>query len=147
MCAACLVTQSCPTPWDSMDCSSPGSSVHGIFKARITGVGYHFLLQGIFPTQGSNLHLLCVLHWQADSSPLGSTGKPRALMGVGLRDYKDYKWRTRMKEGQKKRPHSILGPRSDKWGRGGSDREKPLVARAPYPATLGLTHSRLTVRL
>ena len=116
-------------------------------SGKKAGVGSHFFLQGIFPTQGSNLHLLCVLHWQADSSPLGSTGKPRALMGVGLRDYKDYKWRTRMKEGQKKRPHSILGPRSDKWGRGGSDREKPLVARAPYPATLGLTHSRLTVRL
>ena len=31
------------------------------------GNGLHFLLQGIFPTQGSNLHLL---HWQADSLPL-----------------------------------------------------------------------------
>ena len=30
-----LVTQSCPTLWDSMDCSPPGSSVHGIFQARI----------------------------------------------------------------------------------------------------------------
>ena len=29
-----------------------------------TGVGCHALLQGIFPTQGSNLHLLCLLHWQ-----------------------------------------------------------------------------------
>ena len=32
-----------------------------------TGVGYHSLQQGIFPTQGLNLHLLCLLHWQADS--------------------------------------------------------------------------------
>ena len=32
-----------------------------------TGVGCHFLLQGIFLTQGSNL---CLLHWQADSLPL-----------------------------------------------------------------------------
>ena len=40
-----------------MDCVSPGSSVHGILQARITGVGCHFLLQGIFPTQGSNLGL------------------------------------------------------------------------------------------
>ena len=31
----CLVTQSCPTLWDSMVCSLPGSSVHGIFQARI----------------------------------------------------------------------------------------------------------------
>ena len=29
------VTQSCPTPADSMDCSPPGSSVHGIFQARV----------------------------------------------------------------------------------------------------------------
>ena len=30
-----LVTQSCPTLWDPMDCSPPGSSVHGILQARI----------------------------------------------------------------------------------------------------------------
>ena len=30
-----------------------------------TGVGCHFLLQGIFPTQGSKLHLLWLLHWEA----------------------------------------------------------------------------------
>ena len=29
------VAQSCPTPSDSMDCSLPGSSVHGIFQARV----------------------------------------------------------------------------------------------------------------
>ena len=29
------VVQSCPTPSDPMDCSPPGSSVHGIFQARI----------------------------------------------------------------------------------------------------------------
>ena len=32
------------------------------------------LLQGIFPTQGSDLHLLCLLHWQADSLPLVPPG-------------------------------------------------------------------------
>ena len=31
---ACLVTQSCPTLCDPMDCSPPGSSVHGILQAR-----------------------------------------------------------------------------------------------------------------
>ena len=30
----------------------------------------HFLLQGIFPTQGLNPHLLCLLLWQEDSLPL-----------------------------------------------------------------------------
>ena len=32
-----------------------------------TGVGCHFLLQGVFPTQGLNPCLLRLLHWQADS--------------------------------------------------------------------------------
>ena len=37
-----------------MCCSLPGSSVHGISQARVLEWGSHFLLQGIFPTQGSN---------------------------------------------------------------------------------------------
>ena len=41
-----------------MDYSLPGSSVHGILQARITGVGCHFLLQEIFLTQESNPGLL-----------------------------------------------------------------------------------------
>ena len=40
-----------------------------------TGVGCHFLLQGIFPTQGSNSHLLHLLHWQANSLTLAPSGK------------------------------------------------------------------------
>ena len=41
-----------------MDCSPPGSSVHEIFPGKDTGMGRHFLLQGIFPTRGSNPGLL-----------------------------------------------------------------------------------------
>ena len=37
------------------------------FQVENTRVGCHFLLQGIFLTQGSNLCLLHLLHWQADS--------------------------------------------------------------------------------
>ena len=50
----CLVTQSCLTLCDPMNCSLPDSSVHGDSLGKNTGVGYHALLQGIFPTQGSN---------------------------------------------------------------------------------------------
>ena len=57
-----LVTQLCLTLCDPLGCSLPGSSVHGDSPGRNTGVGGHFLLQRIFPTQGLNLHLLCLLH-------------------------------------------------------------------------------------
>ena len=59
MCICCCsVAQSCPTLCDPMDCSPPGSSVHEDSPGKNTGVGCHFLLQGIFPTQGSNPGLL-----------------------------------------------------------------------------------------
>ena len=38
------------------------------FPCKNTGVDYHFLLQGIFLTQGLNLYLLHLLHCQAGSS-------------------------------------------------------------------------------
>ena len=54
-------------PLDPMDCSLPGSSVHGDFPSKNTGVGCHLLLQGIFLTQGLNqgpLHYRWILcHW------------------------------------------------------------------------------------
>ena len=46
------------------------------FSGNNIGVGCHFLLQGIFPTQGLNLHLPCLLNWQADSLPAEPLGKP-----------------------------------------------------------------------
>ena len=49
-----LVTQSCPTLCNPMDCRPPGSPVHGDSPGKNTGVGCYALLQGIFPTQGSN---------------------------------------------------------------------------------------------
>ena len=44
------------------------------YPGKSTGLGCHFLFQGIFPTQGSNLHLLL---WQADSLPLSQLGSPQ----------------------------------------------------------------------
>ena len=48
-----LVIQSSPNICDPMDGSPSGSSVRGILHKN-TGMGCHFLLQGIFPTQGLN---------------------------------------------------------------------------------------------
>ena len=109
----CSVAKLCPTLWDPMDGSPPGSTVQRILQARIlecvampsskesswprdriyiylcllhwqagswpllpprkpknTGMGSHFLLQGIFPTQGWNPCFLWLLHWQEDSLPV-----------------------------------------------------------------------------
>ena len=48
-------------PWDT-----PGKNI---------GVGCHALLQGTLLTQGSNLPLFCLLHWQVGSLPLAPPGK------------------------------------------------------------------------
>ena len=67
-----------------MDYRLPDSSVRGIFPGKNTGVGCHFLLQGIFPTQGSNTRLLHLLDWEADSTimPQGSP-TPVSMLSLG----------------------------------------------------------------
>ena len=62
--------QLCPALCDPMDCSPPGSSVHRILQARILEWVAVSSSRGVFPTQGWKLRLLCLLHWQAGSSPL-----------------------------------------------------------------------------
>ena len=88
MCAKSL--QSCLTLCDLMDCSPPGSSVHGILQGRILewvaisppgDLPNSGILQGIFATQGWHLHRLCLLYWQAGSLPLAPPGKPSVTQG------------------------------------------------------------------
>ena len=67
------VAKSCPTLCKPVDCSLTGSSVHGDSPGKNTGVGFHFLLQGIFPNRGWNPRLL---HQQKDSLPLSHQGSP-----------------------------------------------------------------------
>ena len=67
--------QSCPTLYDPVVYSPPGSSGPWDSPGKNTGMGYHFLLQGIFPTQGLNPSLLPLLHWQAGSLLLEPPGK------------------------------------------------------------------------
>ena len=60
-----MVTQLCPTLYDSMDWSLPGSSAPWDFLGKNTVVGCHFLVHKIFWTQGLNSHFLHLLHcWQ-----------------------------------------------------------------------------------
>ena len=72
--------QSCLTLCDPMDCSLPGSSVHGDSPGKNTGVDCHFLLQGIFPTQGLNPHLLSLLYSPEGSLLLVPPGKPKRAL-------------------------------------------------------------------
>ena len=79
-----------------MDCSPPGSTAHGDSPGKNIGVGGHVLLQGVFPTQGSNPDLLhfrqilyCLSHqgsprivkWVVDPFTMG-TSQPRVQTGV-----------------------------------------------------------------
>ena len=78
MCQVASVVPLC----DPMDCSPPASSPWD-FPGKNSGVSCHALLQGIFPTQGSNPCLFCLLLWQAGSLPLAPPGKP-ILSDIGI---------------------------------------------------------------
>ena len=78
-CQMCLVAYSCLTLCDPMDCSPPGSSVQVDSLSKNTGVGCHFFLQEIFPTQGSNLGLP---HCRWILYHLSHQGSPRILEWV-----------------------------------------------------------------
>ena len=75
----CLDVQSCPTLCYLMDCSPPGSSVHGDSSGKNTRMGCHALLKGIFPTQGLNPGLL---HCKGILYHLSHKGSPRMLEWV-----------------------------------------------------------------
>ena len=62
-----------PTRNNPMDCSPPGSSVHGILQARIL---LPFPTPGDLPNPGIEPSSLFLLHWQAVSLPLAPPGKP-----------------------------------------------------------------------
>ena len=82
------VTQSCPTLCDPRDCSLPGSSSPWDFPGNSTGVDCHFLLQGIFPTQGLNpgvLHCRQMLYWDLTGMHVGSYFSNRGMNLCPLR--------------------------------------------------------------
>ena len=92
----CLVAHLCLTLCDPMDCSPPGSTVHGDSPGKNTRVSCHAFLQGVFPTQGSNpglphcrQTLYCpnhkgsprILEWVAYPFSRG-TFRPRSQTGI-----------------------------------------------------------------
>ena len=85
----CLVTQSCLTLCDPMDCCLPGSSVHGDSPGENTGVGGHALLQGIFATQESNPGLP---HCRQILYRLSHQGSPRILEWVAYPLFRGSSW-------------------------------------------------------
>ena len=102
----CLVTQSCPTLWDPMDCSPPGPSLHGDSPGKNTGIGCHALLQRIFPTQGLNpgvLHCRQILHRLSHQEAL-ITGKLKAK-----RKWRIQSWRFKASKGWSDNFRKVFG--------------------------------------
>ena len=84
---ACSVTSALCEP---MDCSLPGSSVHGILQARILeGVVMPSSRGSSWPRDQTHVCLLSPLHWQAGSLPLAPPGKPFAWLALRNRNLPD----------------------------------------------------------
>ena len=92
-------------PWDS-----PGKN---------TGVGCYTLLQGIFPTQGSNPYLLCLLHWQVGSLPLAPPEKPQDTPTGG---------ETEVGQGQQ-REEGFIRMTCRQYGQRGREAMRPMALR------------------
>ena len=58
---SCLVIKSCPNLCDPMDCSSPGSSVHGISQVSVLN-GWPFSYSGDLPNPGIS-QVFCIDRW------------------------------------------------------------------------------------
>ena len=71
----CMCAQSRPALCNPMDCSPPGSSVHGVSQAEILE-WVPFPPPGDLPDPGIEPTSLCLLHWQVDSLPPRHLGSP-----------------------------------------------------------------------
>ena len=74
----CSVTQLCLTLFDSMDCSSPGSSIHGILQARILE-WVSFPPSGDLPDPGIKPRFPAL---EVDSLPAVPPGKPTNTIDI-----------------------------------------------------------------
>ena len=88
-CPVGLVTKSCLTLCNPVACDPTRLLCHGVFSGKSTRVGCHFLLQGIFPTQGSNFIscVSCIAGGLFTTKPLR---KPALFMVV--KNWKQSSW-------------------------------------------------------
>ena len=75
------VAQSCPTPSNPMDCSLPGSSIHGIFQAReleLGAIAFSYTVHGIL--QARILEWVAIPFSRGSSQPRDRTQSPALQM-------------------------------------------------------------------
>ena len=121
LCSAKLL-QSCPSLCNLVDCSPSGSSVQGILQARIQ-IGCRALLQGIFPTQGSNLHQIsCTGRWVL------TTGATWKAHGASNMNYISQEWKLILGQTDYSRNSSVCQyHNSQLCGKGIHNRKRNLI--------------------
>ena len=130
----CSVAQSCltlgnPTPW-TVACQAPLSmGLSWEYPSTNIGVACHFLLKGIFPTQGSKPHLWQFLNWQAEffttEPPWKPVRKTIHKFDQNAKDYERHNAKYRGSLGLTKEVMSKLGS----WRRNRSLEETLLPGR------------------
>ena len=76
----CMHAQSCPTLCDPDGLQPAKLLCPWDFPGKNSGAGCHFLFQEILSIQRLYPHLLCPMHWQADSLPLSHLGSPPYIL-------------------------------------------------------------------
>ena len=79
MCVSSVCVQSCLNLWDPLDCSPLLCPCD--FSGKNTGLSSRFLLQCSFLIQGSNWHILCLLHCRQILYPLIHLGRKPHILG------------------------------------------------------------------
>ena len=99
---AAKLLQSCPTLWDPIDGSPPGSAIPRILQARTLKLGCHFLLQCVKVKNESEVAQSCPTLWDSiDGSPPGSAIprilQARTLKWVAISFSNAWKWKMKVK--------------------------------------------------
>ena len=87
----CLVAQLCPTLWDPMDCSPPGSSVHGILQARILEWVAKSSSRASFQPRNQT-QVSCIANRFLGSDPPGKLEKWNIACRISKQGCHSYRW-------------------------------------------------------